>query len=443
MRQSPCPHSKGFFTGASLLLTYFLLGAALLLSACGGSRQAGVVLVPTEKQQVVASAAAVADIPFLVEGNTAFAVDLFRTLCAQNRDGSRNVVFSPYGASLVLAMTYAGSGGETEGQMADTLHFELPQERLHPAFGALDLELAEREGVKINVASSVWPFAMGRERLIPAFLDLVSHDYRASIVIPPENVNDAVRMINSWVSDATSGRVTEALPPNSLPQGQTAMVLVNALTFSGRWTTPFIPEATKLGSFHLVDGTSVQVPLMHHSMDYGYAEDESWQVVEIPYETTAHQRGDCSMVCLLPKDKTLDEAVADLTAEGLIALVESLDASDVVSLTMPRFAFDSSWQFKEICEALGMRDAFDPESANFSRMYKGGAPSGIWIDNGYQSSMISVDEEGTEAASSSIIAQVGGGSLREMMLDHPFLFVVRDIPTGAILFMGRVADPRG
>jgi serpin B len=255
-------------------------------------------------------------------------------------------------------------------------------------------------------------------------------------------VTEAVKMINSWVGDATHGRITAALPPNSLPQGQTAMVLVNALTFGARWMYPFVPQSTKPGSFHLPSGTTVQVPLMHHSMDYGYAEDESWQLVEIPYETTKLQRGDCSMVCLLPKDKTLDEAIAELTVERLLGLIESLGTSDVVSLTMPRFAFDSSWRFKEVCERLGMRDAFDADRADFSRMYEGGAPSGIWIDDGYQTSKISVDERGTEAASSSIIAEVGGGTQREMVLDRPFLFLVRDIPTGAVLFMGRLMDPR-
>lgn len=165
--------------------------------------------------------------------------------------------------------------------------------------------------------------------------------------------------------------------------------------------------------------------------------------MELPYASdTLHQPGDCALVCLLPKARTLDQALSALTAEGLAQLHDGLDASKVVSLTMPRFAFDFNWEFKKTCETLGLKDAFDPRRAVFSRMYQGDAPSPIWIDETYQAAMISVDEKGTEAATTTAVVQVGGMDQREVVLDRPFLFLPRDLPTGVVPFLGWVADPR-
>jgi len=220
------------------------------------------------------------------------------------------------------------------------------------------------------------------------------------------------------------------------------MVLVDAIYFSGLWTFPFPPGNTHEGPFHLDDGTTVPVPLMSHDMEFGYAEDDSWQAVELPYGPEGSlEWGDCSMVCLLPKDGGLDEAVEGLTTEQLESLLTGLSSEDLVYVTMPRFQFDSSLRLKEACQALGMTDAFDPDRADFSAMYTGDAPSGIWIDDAYQTATISVDEKGTEAAAGSAVVQVAGIGQKEIVLDRPFLFLIRHRPTGAILFMGQVMNP--
>jgi len=400
------------------------------------------VLVSSESR-AQPTAQARADIPSLVAGSTALALDLFKAERATADHTGKNLVFSPYSLSLALAMTYAGARSETESQMAGALHFALPQERLHPAFNALDQTVADsRPNTKIAVANSLWPFGAVSGRVIPSYLDLVAQDYGAPVIRPPDDTEQARQAINGWASDATGGRVQEVLPPGSLPQEWTAMVLVDAMTFSGLWTFAFPPTNTECGLFHLVDGGTVQARLMHHAMDFGYAEDDSWQALELPYGSKGSLAwGDCSMVCLLPKGASLDKALSGLTAENLRSLLESLDSGHEAAVTMPRFQFASSFRVKEACKTLGMTDAFDSDKADFSGMYSGGAPSGIWIDDVYQAATISVDENGTEAAAGSAVVQVAGTAETKVVLDRPFLFLIRHRPTGAILFMGQVADP--
>ncbi len=432
---------------AAIVMCAFLLGAGLGLWGCGttttqSADSQATDLLTSSMSRAEASPEARADVPALVASNTAFALDLFLTTRTTAENTGRNLVFSPYGAIVALAMTYAGAGGETEDQMAGALRFTLPGDRLHPAFNALDQEVTGSEGATINVANSLWPFPMVRDRVIPEYLDLVSRYYGAWVISPPGNVEEARQAINAWVSDATDGRVTEVLPSGSLPEEWTAMVLVDAIYFSGLWTFPFPPGNTHEGPFHLDDGTTVPVPLMSHDMEFGYAEDDSWQAVELPYGPEGSlEWGDCSMVCLLPKDGGLDEAVEGLTTEQLESLLTGLSSEDLVYVTMPRFQFDSSLRLKEACQALGMTDAFDPDRADFSAMYTGDAPSGIWIDDAYQTATISVDEKGTEAAAGSAVVQVAGIGQKEIVLDRPFLFLIRHRPTGAILFMGQVMNP--
>lgn len=223
----------------------------------------------TAVSEPVSAVASAANLDALVTGSLALALDVFRTLCAAELGDSKNVVLSPYGASLALALAYAGADGETERQMAEVLRFTLPKDRLPAAFAALNLRLRAREGVQIEVASFLWPFLMGRRLLLADYLQLISRYYQTSVIIPPENVDEAIRVINSWVKDSTNGRVTEVLPPESLPDEFTALVLLNVLTFSGRWSFRFPTERTAVGTFHLPDGTAIQVPLMRHAMNYG------------------------------------------------------------------------------------------------------------------------------------------------------------------------------
>ena len=215
---------------------------SLVLSACGTSGSASIA--QSNLKRVTAPDASPDQIQSLVNNNNTFAFDLYRSLQAQ--DG--NLIYSPYSISLALAMTYAGARGETESQMAQTLHY-LPQDQLHPAFNALDLQLAERgkptsdeeTPLQLNIANAVW--AEQTYPFLQSFLDTIALNYGAGIRLADFiNQYEAVRKeINDWVSDQTEEKIKDLIPEGVL-NSDTRMALVNAIYFKADWLSPFEAE---------------------------------------------------------------------------------------------------------------------------------------------------------------------------------------------------------
>jgi serine protease inhibitor len=375
----------------------------------------------------------------LVEGNTAFAFELYQAL----KGNGGNLFYSPYSISLALAMTYAGASGETAQQMADTLHFMLGQDELHPAFNWLDAELAKRgqgaagkdgKGFRLNIANAIWG-QQGYE-FLPVFLDVLAENYGAGLRIldfMTETEKSRVA-INDWVSDETEGRITDLIPQGAIDE-LTRLVLTNAIYFNAAWKYPFNEKATANGPFYLLDGGQVIVPMMKQTESFGYTECAGYQAVELPYD------GDeLSMVILLPASGNFGAFEGGLQAQQVDAIINGLRNTQV-TLTMPRFKFESQFGLKDTLAEMGMRDAFSPDDADFSGMT--GNPE-LFISDVVHKAFVAVDEAGTEAAAATAVI-VGTTSIPEpsveVTIDHPFIFLIRDIQTGAILFVGRVLNP--
>ena len=182
----------------------------------------------------------------LVEGNNAFALQLYGTL--RSTDG--NLVLSPYSISSALAMTYAGARGQTARQMEQTLHFDQNQTDLHPLFGRLDAALkAARGGNELSIANSLWP--QEKYPFREEFLNLLKTDYGATVTpLDYERQAEQARVtINQWVDDKTRHKIAEIIGPRVLDES-TRMVLVNAIYFKGTWTTPFPEFATQPDKFY-------------------------------------------------------------------------------------------------------------------------------------------------------------------------------------------------
>ena len=377
----------------------------------------------------------------LVEGNTAFALDLYQELW--DREG--NLFFSPYSISLALAMAYAGARGETAAEMAQALHFTLPQERLHPAFNALDLAIADHAaagGIELHTADAFWgqlghPFLQG-------YIDLLSRDYGAEIhLLDFRNTPDACREhINAWVSEKTAGKIEELLPPGSVGP-DTRLVLTNAIYFKGRWLYQFDPLASFPGEFHLLPGapqtTSTAIMMRQRNL-FLYAAGElegiRYQAVELPYAGR-----ELSMLLILPELVGYREFEGAVDAERLGEILDGLFPC-IVDLTMPKFSFDSGFSLKAVLSELGMPRAFSLE-ADFSGMDGTGELS---LDEGYHRAFVKVDERGTEAFAVTAISpwlKASPPPEVEFRADHPFMFLIRDRETGAILFLGRVLNPAG
>jgi len=377
----------------------------------------------------------------LVAGNNAFAFDLYQAL----RTNECNLFFSPYSISLALAMTYAGARSATEEQMAETLHFTtLEQDCLHPAFNTLALELASRsedpastketeeekkDGFQLNIANALW--GQSGYSFLPDFTSLLETRYNAGLhladfVSAPE---DARCDINDWVYRKTSEKIDNLLPPGSITP-DTRLVLTNAIYFKAAWLSPFEKKATQSGPFHLLNDDQVTVPMMKQEHDFRYAEGDDYQAIELPY--VGEQ---VSMIILLPDVDSFEKFERSLDAKELASIVEGLEL-ETVDLTIPKFKLTSEFSLGGTLAELGMPDAFTG-TADFSGM---DGTRDLFIGCVAHKAYVSVNEEGTEAAAATGVSMVLSIPAA-MTIDHPFIFLIRDIETGTILFMGRVMDP--
>jgi len=380
------------------------------------------------------------DTGVLVAGNSAFAFDLYQALREQGDD---NLFYSPYSISLALAMTYAGARGETERQMAETLHFDLGQERLHPTLNALDAALAERgkhldpdQGTRfqLDVVNALW--GQSGYDFLPAYLDLLAEHYGAGLraldfAQAPE---EARQTINVWVEEQTKERIKDLIR-QGLIRPSTRLVLVNAIYFDAGWHHPFEEGRTRPGTFVLLDRGKVEVPMMHQVEYFPFAEGAGYQAIELPYLGR-----ETSMVILLPDEGQFHAFEETLDAARVEAILSGLEHKNV-DLSMPKFEYDASLELGKTLSAMGMPVAFDSEQADFSGIT---GSRDLTIGEVVHKAFVSVDESGTEAAAATAVIMVESAAPRpdaEVTVDRPFIFMIRDVPTGTILFLGRVVDP--
>jgi serpin B len=371
----------------------------------------------------------------LVAGNTEFATDLYK----QVRDKPGNLFMSPHSISTALAMTWAGASTNTAAQMADTLHFRLPAVQQHAAFNKLDLELASRAA---NAQGDTIPFRLttanaifgqeGKTFMVP-FLDTLARNYGAGMrVLDFEGDPDGSRVtINDWVEDKTNDRIKDLLPEGSVTDA-TKLVLTNAIYFSAAWAEPFEASATADGPFWIGGDSQVVVPFLHGNHEQGYAAGDGWKAAELPYDG-----GQLSMVVIVPDNLAAFEAA--LSPQLLDTIMDAMHAY-ALDLKLPKFRFDAPLGLKDVLVALGMTDAFN-EAADFSGI---DGTRNLLIQDVLHKGFVSIDEKGTEAAAATAVL-VGDTAAPEpatLVVDRPFLFLIRDKPTGAILFVGRVVDPR-
>ena len=428
------------------------LALALLLAATGCASTARPQAYRSEKTRLAPQPAA-ANTEALVAGNTAFALDLYHWLRGAQLGSAQigsaegapdNLFYSPYSISLALAMTYAGARGETERQMAETLQFTLGQAKLHPTLNALDTALAQRaadvapeEGdvFQFHVANALW--GQTGYAFTPDFLDLLAEHYGAGLrtLDFSQDPEAARQAINAWVSEQTEDRIRDLIRQGVI-QPSTRLVLTNAIYFNAAWHHPFEEALTRDGPFSLLDGTQIDVPMMLQMEYFPFAEGAGYQAIELPY--VGRQ---ASMVILLPDKGQFAAFEEALNADTLAAILADLEHQNV-SLRMPKFEYDARLDLAKTLAAMGMPAAFDGEVADFSGMT---GTRSLAIGAVVHKAFVAVDEAGTEAAAATAVVMVESARPEpgvEVRVDRPFIFLIRDVPSGTILFLGRVVDPR-
>lgn len=373
----------------------------------------------------------------VVAGDTALALRLYAAAAA-GTDGA--LFISPYSISTALSMTYAGARADTAAQLAGLLGVTGDAGTWHAGRNALDLALvpdpavaAEPGLIPLQLESTNALFGQDGFPIEDGFLTTLASDYGAGMqVVDFATATEPTRQaINAWVAARTRDRIKELLGVTDV-SAATRLVLVNAIFFKAGWMRPFDPEQTKDAPFHLPDGSTVAVPMMHGVIQADYAHGEGWQAVRLPYLGA-------SMLVIVPDTGTLGAFEAGFTPARLAAIRASLRPA-MVTLSLPRWTSSSRLDLKPVLQGLGVSDLFDAR-ADLS----GISTLPLVVSAVIHEANVTVDEHGTEAAAATAVGfdTTGGGPDIEatVTVDRPFIYLIQDDRTGETLFLGRLMDP--
>jgi serpin B len=403
------------------------VGAALLMlvAGCGsGVADSSVVAARVPASRPVATPA---DLNAVSTGTTQFGLDVFGQLA---NGGGENIVMSPASLATVLAMLLPGARGATATAIAKVLHDRLPVADYAAAVGVLQAT-SPGAGPTLRESDSLW--TQQGERPSAAYLRLLAADFATGVHQTDfrADADKAREAINAAVASQTDGIIKALFPKGSI-DASTLLVLVNAIYLHAAWQFPFDPGLTSPQPFRLLNGKTVTVQAMSGQRgNIGYASGAGWQAAELPY-----QGGRLAMDIVMPatgftgfRDK--------LTAAGLASMLARLRPLDL-ALSLPRFTVSSDMELTGVLTRLGMGQAFEPE-ADFSGLGLGGASVSTVVQDAY----IQVGEKGTTAAAASgaAVATSGRATQATMTVDRPFVFAIRNLHTGQILFLGQVTQP--
>ncbi|KAG7268732.1 hypothetical protein CRUP_034566 [Coryphaenoides rupestris] len=372
--------------------------------------------------------------------NTAFALDLFRTL--SHGDQNQNLFFSPLSVSSALAMVYLGAGGDTAAQMHKTLSFSSAD--VHSEFQTLNSDInSPSAAYLLKLANRL--YGEKTSHFLPKFLKATQTFYSAELkavdfIRAPE---DCRAKINRWVKQQTENKIKDLLKSGTVTP-MTRLALVNAIYFKGDWLHKFDAAKTKEMPFKLNKSESKPVQMMYQmrKLPYNYVPEYKLQVLELPYA-----QEELSMVLLLPEEGAHDsnprlKLEKELTREKLDDWTnrDNMDTESEVLVHLPKFKLEEDYELKEPLGRMGMTDVFCSARADLSGMSDEG---GLFLSTVAHKAFVEVNEEGTEAAA----ATAGIASfcmLREehFTADHPFLFFIRHNKTESILFCGRFSGPQ-
>ena len=422
--------------------TACLTTCLLVVAGCGGigsAETAPPVVVETARSsavRVLDPQVSADDAVTLAADNAAFAFAAYAKL----KTGTDNLVFSPASISIALAMTYAGAAGDTATEMAAALHFSLPPERLHPAFDALDLALATRgEGalgtdggpMRLRMVNAVW--AEKTYVLRGDYLDTLAANYGAGV-----NLLDFIGapepsrlLINAWVAQQTEDKIADLLANGDI-DASTRLVLTNAVYFNAAWEFPFPPENTRDGHFTRLDGSQVTAKIMTNLCQMSAVATPDVKAIVLPYQD---QR--LSLLVVVPEPDKFEQVEASLDGTWLATLISGLIRQNAY-YQIPRFKVDTNAPVKDALIAMGMKAAFAPSLADFSGI---DGTRSLFLAAVRHKAFIAVGEKGTEAAAATGAMLAGGVPPISVIANRPFFYFLRDEPTGALLFMGRVMDP--
>ncbi len=369
----------------------------------------------------------------ILNNQNEFAFKVFDEIVKAEKNNDDNIFFSPLSLSIDLSMFANGALGNTYCQLMTILTGTTDDEnieilnsynsKLIKSLPALDNDL------QLNIANSVWI-----DNGFPAlsnFVNTTGNTYNATIKNVDISSDKARNEINEWGRKNTNGVIPEFLKSNLPSTVQVAAY--NAIYFKGYWEKPFNKANTHKSSFYSLSGDISSVDMMSISDAFAYNETNEWQCIKCLYGNGAFQ-----MAILLPKENVnINEAITNLNNNKWKTITPNVKRN--VKLKLPKFEikYDTEDKLNDILKSLGVSDMFSEEMADFSGISK----NNTYISLLSQKTAIKVNEEGTEAAAITgpgITTSPGGVEYIEMNVNRPFIFIIEEHSTGAMLFMGKV-----
>ena len=378
-----------------------------------------------------------ADVAAVVAADTAFGLDLFAEVA-----DDQNIMVSPYSIATALSMLHPGARGTTATEIADVLNLTVDDATLHAVRNHIETVLATpppplgeedtREPFTIRPANSAW--GQGGYPFLEEYLAILAENYGAGLrVLDYVGDPDGSRVIiNDWVEETTEDRIQDLIPEGAITV-DTRLTLVNAIWFKANWAEQFDPAVTAPGTFMLLDGSEVEVPLMNASLRIDYARTDQFEAIRLPYA------GDAAMVVLLPTEGSPAELAASLDPDAL----DIPWSGHQVEVTLPSFEFEAEIALKSALQELGMRAAFEEPFGDGADLTGITAVRELFVSDAFHKTFIALDEQGTEAAAATaiIIGLESAPPPATFTANRPFLFWIEHSSTGEMLFLGQVTDP--
>lgn len=369
----------------------------------------------------------------LIEADNEFGMELFQKVIAS--DDTENVMVSPLSISLALAMTYNGANGETQTGMEKTLKlYGLTSDEINESYQSLVESLKSLdEKVLLEIANAIYyrnTFSVESD-----FISTNQSYYDAEVSALDFNSPDALNTINGWVATKTHDKITKIL--NEITPDN-VMFLLNAIYFKGTWEKEFNSESTTDYPFTLENGETKDVAMMSRLDTLDYTSNDLFSAIRLPYGS-----GNYNMYVFLPtQDKTVQDVIDQLDPENWTSWMDNFQQTNSVEIMLPKFKFKYDIKLNDVLSDMGMGVAFTG-NADFTGINKLG---GLYIDFVKHKTFVDVNEEGTEAAAVTIVGIIytsagGGSETIPFHVTKPFLFAITEKDTGAILFIGKVANP--
>jgi serpin B len=427
-----------------------LLGVGLLSTGCSGgegdkgSEEAGGVIAEL-RSTAPRVTPNVSEATRASQAEQEFAVSFLHAL-----DADSNVTFSPHSLSTAFAMLTDAADGQTLGEVEQVLAFGTVDEAFHRSQDALALGLSARnrdaiqgdhekvDAQILSASNDIWM----RDDVPPqpSYLDKLAQYYGVGVHHAdfPNHPQEVRVAINSKVSHDTHELISELIPEESISR-DTVSVLTNAIYFKAPWAAAL--GAPVPGDFHRLDGSTASAQMLRTGGDLRYYAGTDFVSVGLPY-----YGGDLEMMLIVPQAGAYDTVRAALTSEMLTQMVTT-GTYQAVSLTLPKFNLKSVVPATETLKALGMKIPFDKNAAQFPK-FASAKYDNVYIGDVLHQATVTIDEKGTEASAATAIVLAGTVSIaieppppKIVVADHPFLFVIRDNPTGSVLFIGQVVEP--